>query len=91
MTNIKGLDAGLKASSTRTARRNDFFNGLYNRAVNQQLDRANPLRRQGREPELQARRRARERNRVIGLLLIALFILALAFVRFGKHVPWGAR
>lgn len=53
--------------------------------------RADSLRPQPREVELAARRRARERYKVIGLLAIALFILALAFLRFGKHIPWGAR
>jgi hypothetical protein len=41
--------------------------------------------------ELIARQRARERQKLVGLLLLALFILVLAFVRFGKTIPWGAR
>lgn len=41
--------------------------------------------------ELQARQRARDQRKVIGLLAIALFILLLAFIRFGRHIPWGAR
>jgi len=41
--------------------------------------------------ELQARQRVRDQRRVIGLLAIALFILLLAFIRFGRHIPWGAR
>jgi hypothetical protein len=44
-----------------------------------------------RELELQERQRIRERRKLIGLLAIALFILALAFLRFGKTIPWGAR
>jgi hypothetical protein len=53
--------------------------------------RTNSLRPQDRERELQARQRTRDRRKVIGLLVIAIFILALAFVRFGRHIPWGAR
>ena len=45
----------------------------------------------GRLRELEARRRARERGKLIGLIAIALFILALAFLRFGRTIPWGAR
>ena len=41
--------------------------------------------------ELEARRRARERAKLIGLIAIALFSLALAFLRFGRTIPWGAR
>jgi len=52
---------------------------------------ANALRSQDRELELQARQRARDQRKVIGLLAIALFILVLAFLRFGRHIPWGAR
>ena len=33
----------------------------------------------------------RERRRVVGLLVIALIILGLAFLRYGKTIPWGAR
>ena len=44
-----------------------------------------------RELELQQRQRRRDRRKLIGLLVIALFILVLAFVRFGKSIPWGAR
>ncbi len=49
------------------------------------------LREQERERELQNRHVAHERHKVIGLLVIALFILLLAFLRFGKSIPWGAR
>jgi len=52
---------------------------------------ANPLRSQERELQLQQRQRARDRRKLIGLLVIALFILVLAFIRFGKSIPWGAR
>ena len=40
---------------------------------------------------MRERQRLRERRKLIGLLAIALFILALAFIRFGKTIPWGAR
>ena len=29
--------------------------------------------------------------KLIGLLVLALVILLIAFVRFGKTIPWGAR
>jgi hypothetical protein len=41
--------------------------------------------------EWEARYRSRERMKLVGLLVIVLFILALAFLRFGKTIPWGAR
>jgi len=41
--------------------------------------------------EWEARYRSRERMKLIGLLVIVLFILVLAFLRFGKTIPWGAR
>jgi len=44
-----------------------------------------------RDLELRERRRVRERVRLIGVLAIILFILVMAFVRFGRHIPWGAR
>ena len=56
-----------------------------------QQQRANPLPPKNREMELQERQRVRDRRKLIGLLAIALFILALAFLRFGNHIPWGAR
>ena len=37
------------------------------------------------------RQKSRERIKLIGLLIIALLILLIAFVRFGKTIPWGAR
>ena len=37
------------------------------------------------------RQKSRERVKLIGLLVIALLILLIAFVRFGKTIPWGAR
>jgi hypothetical protein len=49
------------------------------------------LRPDQRELALQQRRLAHDRVRVVGMLVIVLFILLLAFVRFGKTIPWGAR
>jgi hypothetical protein len=43
------------------------------------------------DPEWIARQRARERQKLLGLLIIALLILVIAFIRFGKTIPWGAR
>lgn len=37
------------------------------------------------------RQKSRERLKLLGLLVIALAILAIAFLRFGKTIPWGAR
>jgi hypothetical protein len=42
-------------------------------------------------PVLIARQRTRERQKLLGLLLVVLFILVLVFARFGKTIPWGAR
>jgi hypothetical protein len=39
----------------------------------------------------QARYRTRERAKLWGLLILIVFILALAFLRFGRTIPWGAR
>ena len=41
--------------------------------------------------EWEARYRSRERRKLVGILVVVLFILALAFLRFGKTIPWGAR
>jgi hypothetical protein len=49
------------------------------------------IRPQEAEASFVARQRARERQKLLGLLVVVLFILALAFVRFGKTIPWGAR
>ena len=37
------------------------------------------------------RQKSRERVKLVGLLVIALLILLIALVRFGKTIPWGAR
>jgi hypothetical protein len=54
-------------------------------------NRANSLRPEDRELELRQRVLSRQGRRVAGLLVIALIILAIAFLRFGKTIPWGAR
>jgi len=41
--------------------------------------------------EWSARYRSRERRKLVGIVVVVLFILALAFLRFGKTIPWGAR
>jgi hypothetical protein len=43
------------------------------------------------DPDWVTRYRERERQKLIGLLVVALIILIIAFVRFGKTIPWGAR
>jgi len=53
--------------------------------------RANPLRPEERELELRQRLLTRERVKVLGLLVIAAIILIIAFLRFGRTIPWGAR
>jgi hypothetical protein len=54
-------------------------------------DGAGPVAPPDRELQLQERQRSHERVKLLGLLVIVFFILVLAFVRFGKHIPWGAR
>lgn len=43
------------------------------------------------DPDWIARQRSRERQKLLGLLVIVVLILVLAFVRFGRTIPWGAR
>jgi len=52
---------------------------------------ASELRPDDRDRVLAARQHSRERRKLVGLIVIALFILALAFLRFGRTIPWGAR
>jgi len=54
-------------------------------------NRPDSLRPEERQLHLRQRLLARERVKVLGVLLIAIAILALAFLRFGKTIPWGAR
>jgi len=44
-----------------------------------------------RSSEWYERQKGGERLKLIGILVIALVILAIAFLRFGKTIPWGAR
>ena len=53
--------------------------------------RGNPLRPDKREFDPNHRYLSRERRRVAGLIIIALIILTIAFLRFGRSIPWGAR
>jgi hypothetical protein len=46
---------------------------------------------QSKSPEWYERQKSRERIKLIGLLVIALIILLIGFLRFGKTIPWGAR
>jgi hypothetical protein len=56
-----------------------------------QRSRTQSLRPEERELALRERQQARERSKLIGMIAIAVFILLLAFLRFGKTIPWGAR
>ena len=55
------------------------------------LEPSAPSEQQSRSSEWYERQKSRERIKLIGLLVIALVILIIAFVRFGKTIPWGAR
>jgi hypothetical protein len=46
---------------------------------------------QPRTPEWYERQKSRELVKLTGLLVVALVILLIALVRFGKTIPWGAR
>ena len=46
---------------------------------------------QPRAPEWYERQKSRERLKLTGLLVLALVILLIAFVRYGKTIPLGAR
>jgi hypothetical protein len=46
---------------------------------------------QFRTPDWYERQKSRERMKLTGLLVLALVILLIAFLRFGKTIPWGAR
>jgi hypothetical protein len=50
-----------------------------------------PREQQSRTPEWYERQKSGERVKLTGLLILALIILVIAFVRFGKTIPWGAR
>ena len=44
-----------------------------------------------KSPDWLDRQKSRERLKLIGLLAVALLILLIAFLRFGRTIPWGAR
>lgn len=44
-----------------------------------------------KSPAWYERQKSRERIKLVGLLVIALLILLIGFLRFGKTIPWGAR
>ena len=46
---------------------------------------------QSKSPEWYERQKSRERIKLIGLLVLALVILLIALLRFGRTIPWGAR
>jgi hypothetical protein len=46
---------------------------------------------QSKSAEWYQRQKSRERIKQIGLLVLALVILLIAFLRFGRTLPWGAR
>jgi hypothetical protein len=46
---------------------------------------------QDRSPECYQRQKSRERIKLIGLRVLGLLILLIAFGRFGKTIPWGGR
>jgi hypothetical protein len=46
---------------------------------------------QSKSPEWYERQKSRERIKLIGIMVIALLILLIAFLCFGKTIPWGAR
>jgi hypothetical protein len=50
-----------------------------------------PRDRQPKSPDWYERQKSRERIKLIGILVLALVILLIAFVRYGKTIPWGAR
>ena len=49
-----------------------------------------PRDQQSKTPEWYERQKSRARIKLIGLLVLAVLILLIAFVRFGKTIPWGA-
>lgn len=55
------------------------------------LDPPAPRDQPSRSSEWYERQKSRERIKLIGLLVVAFIILIIAFVRFGKTIPWGAR
>jgi hypothetical protein len=56
--------------------------------VNAELPSARDSR--SKPPEWYERQRSRQRIKLVGLLAIALLILLIGLLRFGKTIPWGA-
>ena len=52
---------------------------------------SNPPRPDDRERELDQRDLARERRKMLGLLAIAVLILVVTLLLFGRSIPWSAR
>jgi hypothetical protein len=46
---------------------------------------------QPRTSDWYERQKSREPMKLTGLVILALVILLIAFLRFGKTIPWGAR
>ena len=46
---------------------------------------------QPRTSDWYVRQKSREPMKLTGLVILALVILLIAFLRFGKTIPWGAR
>jgi hypothetical protein len=46
---------------------------------------------QPKSPKWYERQSSSEPVKRIGLLVLALLILLIAFIRFGRAIPWGAR
>jgi hypothetical protein len=46
---------------------------------------------QPRTSDWYVRQKSREPMKLTGLAILALVILLIAFLRFGKTIPWGAR
>ena len=57
--------------------------------MNAELPRARDS--QSKPPAWYERQKSHGRSKLIGLLVIALLILLIGFLRFGKPIPWGAR
>jgi len=57
--------------------------------VNAELPSARDSR--SKSPAWYERQKSPERIKLVGLLAIALLILLIGFLRFGKTIPWGAR
>jgi len=43
-----------------------------------------------KSPQWYERQKSREHIKLVGMLVFALLILLIGFLRFGKTIPWGA-